>query len=95
MGKTEQKGKPTKPNDSNPEHHYFYNSKKNRWFWVTEDEPTKKHWAPFDKEANTGKYIEFVEGQWYSNAPIYQGKRVKINLDSKTKPKLDSKTKPE
>ena len=87
--------RPGSVNDGNPEHKYFYNSKKDRWFWVTKDEPTKKHWAPFDKEANTGKYIEFVEGQWYSNAPIYQGKRVKINLDSKTKPKLDSKTKPE
>ena len=50
MGKTEQKGKPTKPNDSNPEHHYFYNSKKNSWFWVTEDEPRKKHWVQADKE---------------------------------------------
>jgi hypothetical protein len=87
--------RPGSVNDGNPEHKYFYNSKKDRWFWVTKDEPTKKHWAPFDKEANTGKYIKFVEGQWYSNAPIYQGKRVKINLDSKTKPKLDSKTKPE
>jgi hypothetical protein len=87
--------RPGSVNDGNPEHNYFYNSKKDRWFWVTKDESTKKHWAPFDKEANTGKYIEFVEGQWYSNAPIYQGKRVKINLGSKTKPKLDSKTKPE
>ena len=87
--------RPGSVNDGNPEHNYFYNSKKDRWFWVTKDESTKKHWAPFDKEANTGKYIEFVDGQWYSNAPIYQGKRVKINLDSKTKPKLDSKTKPE
>ena len=87
--------RPGSVNDGNPEHNYFYNSKKDRWFWVTKDEPTKKHWAPFDKEANTGKYIEFVDGQWYSNAPIYNGKRVKINLDSKTKPKLDSKTKPE
>ena len=87
--------RPGSVNDGNPEHNYFYNSKKDRWFWVTKDESTKKHWAPFDKEANTGKYIEFVDGQWYSNAPIYNGKRVKINLDSKTKPKLDSKTKPE
>ena len=46
-------GKPTKPNDSNPEHHYFYDRKKESWFWVTEDEPRKKHWAQSDKEATT------------------------------------------
>jgi len=50
MGKPEQKGKPTKPNDSNPEHKYFYNQKKGRWFWVTDDEPRKKNWVQADKE---------------------------------------------
>jgi hypothetical protein len=78
--------KPGSVKDSNPKHKYFYNSRKDRWFWVTNDEPTKKHWAPFDKEANTGKYIKFADGKWYSIAPIYNGKEVEIKTDSETKP---------
>lgn len=67
--------------DDNPDHHYFYDPRHRRWFWVTEDEPRDKHWAPFDYEAGTGKYIECEGDKWYSFAPVYNGKRVQIYTD--------------
>ena len=67
--------------DENPDHYYFYDPRNRRWFWVTEDEPRDKHWAPFDYDAGTGKYIECEGDKWYSFAPVYNGKRVQIYTD--------------
>lgn len=79
---------PGSVNDGNPDHHYFYNKKKDRWFYITKKDRKTKHWAPFDKEANTGKYVRYdiSEGQWYSTAPVYKGKENKIISTPKKEP---------
>lgn len=73
--------RPGKVEDDDPIHKYFYDRGKKRWFWVSEDNPREKHYAPFDYEAGTGAYIKYKNGKWYSFAPIYNGHEVEIFPD--------------
>ncbi len=84
--------KPGSVNDGNPNHKYFLDKDKDRWYWIDTTcqgnvRESPKTYAPFDYEAGTGKYILFKNGRCYSTAPIYNGAEVEIFPDEELKKK--------